>query len=260
MIVDQNICITGGTGFIGSVLVGVLVDKNRVTVLDNLSRNALASYPYADHPNLTKVVGDVLDRDTVDRVVKDADYVIHCAGIAGISNVCRQPTATLKVNMVGSLNVLESAVAAGRAKRVVCFSTSEVFGGMAFTSQETDQTVIGAAGQARWTYAVSKLAEEHMAVAYHRDCGLPTAVVSPLQHLRPGPGRRGGAEKYSCSRPSRTSPSPSSARAPRSVPGVTWTTWWTAPFAAWRIRRPSASLSTSATPPVCRLSSAWPTP
>ena len=59
---DCTICITGGTGFIGAVLVGALCSHNKVIVLDNLSRNALQSYPYADHPNLTVKVCDVLDR------------------------------------------------------------------------------------------------------------------------------------------------------------------------------------------------------
>jgi UDP-glucose 4-epimerase len=186
MIKNQNICITGGTGFIGAVLVGVLVKNNKVTVLDNLSRNALASYPYAKHPNLKIVEGDVLDPKTVESVVKRADYVIHCAGIAGIGTVCQNPTKTLRVNIVGSLNVLDAALATGRCKRVVCFSTSEVFGSMAFTSTETDQSVIGASGQARWTYAVSKLAEEHMAISYHKEFGLPATVVRPFNIYGPG--------------------------------------------------------------------------
>ncbi len=186
MLKGQHICITGGTGFIGSVLVGALVEHNRITVLDNLSRNALASYSYVNHPNLEVVVGDVMDADVVKSAVDSADYVIHCAGIAGIRTVCQKPTKTMGVNIVGSVNVLEAALAGGRCKRVVCFSTSEVFGSCALTSKETDHSVIGAAGQARWTYAVSKLAEEHLAIAYHREHGLPTSVVRPFNIYGPG--------------------------------------------------------------------------
>lgn len=186
MITNEHICITGGAGFIGSVLVGQLVKDNKVTVLDNLSRNSLASYPYADHPNLKVVVGDVTDPNVVTPVVSEATYVVHCAGIAGISTVCVRPTKTLSVNIVGSLNVLEAARLGGRCKRVVCFSTSEVFGSCALTSKESDQSVIGAAGQARWTYAVSKLAEEHLAIAYHREFGLASSVVRPFNIYGPG--------------------------------------------------------------------------
>ena len=48
------------------------------------------------------------------------------------------------------------------------FSTSEVFGSMAYPVSETMQTVSGSAGEARWVYAVSKLAGEHLAHAYHK--------------------------------------------------------------------------------------------
>jgi UDP-glucose 4-epimerase len=68
----------------------------------------------------------------------------------------------------------------------VCFSTSEVFGQHAFRSAETDATVLGAVGEARWTYAVSKLAEEHLAIAYHQQLGTPMTVVRPFNVYGPG--------------------------------------------------------------------------
>ena len=165
MIQGSRICITGGAGFIGAVLVGALVERNRITVFDNFSRNALQACSYAEHPNLTVIRGDVCEFSEVEKGIRNADYIIHCAGIAGIDTVGLKPTRTLQVNMIGSFNVLEAAARVGRAKRVVCFSTSEVFGGMAVSSSERDRSVIGAVGEARWTYAVSKLAEEHMAIA-----------------------------------------------------------------------------------------------
>lgn len=186
MLTGQKILITGGTGFIGSVLVGALVEKNEVIVLDNMSRDALHSYDYANHPNLKIIKGDVLDSEQVHEVSKGVGYVIHCAGIAGISTVCKKPTETMRVNIIGSVNVLDAAVASGSVKRVVCFSTSEVFGNLAFTSRETDHSVIGASGKARWTYAVSKLAEEHLAISYYREMGLPTTVVRPFNIYGPG--------------------------------------------------------------------------
>ncbi|WP_272698914.1 NAD-dependent epimerase/dehydratase family protein [Desulfovibrio sp. Fe33] len=186
MIQGQHICITGGAGFIGSRLAGRLVADNKVTIFDNLSRNSLKSCAFADHPNLNLVQGDILDVKELTKAVSDADYVIHCAGIAGIFTVVRNTVKTLEVNMVGSLNTLRAAAESGRCKRIVCFSTSEVMGSLAFVSRETDRTVIGAAGQARWTYAVSKLAEEHLASAFHREQGLPATVVRPFNIYGPG--------------------------------------------------------------------------
>jgi len=185
-IADKTIFITGGAGFIGSVLTGRLIENNRIVVFDNLARDALSGYSYAEHRNLTKIVGDVTDFPSVAAAMKGADMVIHCAGIAGIDTVIKRPTRTMQVNMIGSANVLEAADRLGRCSRVVCFSTSEVFGQHAFISSETDRTVVGAVGEARWTYAVSKLAEEHLAIAYHRERGLATCVVRPFNVYGPG--------------------------------------------------------------------------
>ncbi len=66
------------------------------------------------------------------------------------------------------------------------FSTSEIFGQHAFRSDETDPAVLGQVGEARWTYAVSKLAEEHLAIAYYKERQLPTTVVRPFNIYGPG--------------------------------------------------------------------------
>jgi UDP-glucose 4-epimerase len=65
-------------------------------------------------------------------------------------------------------------------------STSEVFGSHAFKVNEVAETVTGAVGEARWTYAVSKLAGEHLTHAYHREYGLPTVTVRPFNIYGPG--------------------------------------------------------------------------
>lgn len=183
---NKRVFITGGAGFIGSTLAGRLVERNRVRIFDNLNRNALASQPFASHPNLELVEGDVLDADAVANAMAGSEVVVHCAAIAGIDTVIKSPVRTMRVNMIGSAYVLAAAARLERCDRVVCFSTSEVFGQQAFRSTETDQTVMGSAGEARWTYAVSKLAEEHLAVAYHKECGLPTTVLRPFNVYGPG--------------------------------------------------------------------------
>jgi UDP-glucose 4-epimerase len=183
---DKKIFITGGAGFIGSALIGRLVENNQVVVYDNLTRNSLTNKPYKDHANLRFVQGDVLDIDKLAQAMTGADIVVHCAAIAGIDTVIKSPISTMRVNMVGSANVLEAASRLTRCERVVCFSTSEVFGQMAFCSSEEDRTVMGQVGEARWTYAVSKLAEEHLAIAYYQEKWLPTTIVRPFNVYGPG--------------------------------------------------------------------------
>ena len=186
MISDKTIFITGGAGFIGSTLVGRLVDHNRMLVYDNLARDSLKDKPFRSHKNLQLIEGDVLDLERLSQSMRGADIIVHCAAIAGVDTVIKSPVTTMRVNMVGSANVLEAAARLERLDRVVCFSTSEVFGRQAFRSSETDNTVMGQVGEARWVYAVSKLAEEHLAMAYHREKQLPVTVVRPFNVYGPG--------------------------------------------------------------------------
>lgn len=186
MLEGKKIFITGGAGFIGSSIIGRLVEQNEIVVYDNLTRNSLKHKPFKDHPNLTLFEGDILDFDKLFNAISGANIVIHCAAIAGIDTVIRSPVSTMRVNMIGSANLLEAASRLDRCDRVVCFSTSEVFGQHTFCSNESDHAITGAVGEARWTYAVSKLAEEHLAVAYFKERGLPTTVVRPFNIYGPG--------------------------------------------------------------------------
>ena len=128
--------------------------------------------------------------------MKGADIVIHAAGIAGIDTVIIDPVRTMRVNMIGTSNTLEAARIHGVKDRVIDFSTSEVFGPMAFRSSEKDSTVAGSAGEARWTYAVSKLAGEHLAHAYHRQYDLPIVTVRPFNVYGPGQTGEGAIQKF----------------------------------------------------------------
>ncbi len=182
----KRIFITGGAGFIANRLISELVEENTIVVYDNFSRDTLSTSPYASHPNIEVVRADVLDAPAVEKAMRGADMVVHAAAIAGIDTVIQKPTLTMRVNMLGTANVLEAARLCGVKDRVVAFSTSEVFGSMAFRSVETDSTVTGNAGEARWTYAVSKLSGEHLALAYHKEFGMPVVVVRPFNVYGPG--------------------------------------------------------------------------
>jgi len=183
---DKRIFITGGAGFIGSTLIGHLIEENQITVYDDFRRDALSKKPFAKHRNLKLIRGDVLDSASLRTAIRDAQYVIHCAAIAGIDTVIKRPTETMRVNMIGTANVLEAARELPDLHRFVDFSTSEVFGQSAFRAEENDTTHIGAVGEARWTYAVSKLAGEHLAKAYHDEYRLPVVTLRPFNIYGPG--------------------------------------------------------------------------
>lgn len=186
MIEGKTIFITGGAGFIGSALASRLIEQNRIIAYDHLQRNSLKHKPITGHPNFTLIEADVLDYDHLCKAMQGADIIVHCAGVAGIDTVTKSPVTTMRVNIVGSVNVLDAALRLPKCERVICFSTSEVYGQVAFRSMETDSAIVGNVGEARWTYAVSKLAEEHLAIAYHREYGLPATVVRPFNVYGPG--------------------------------------------------------------------------
>jgi UDP-glucose 4-epimerase len=187
----KRVVVTGGAGFIGTTLARELVDRNEIVAVDNLHRDALSQTELADHPNFTLHQGDVLDADLIRELAQGATHIVHCAGIAGVDTVLQSPVRTMRVNVIGTYNVLEAGLAtADTLERLVDFSTSEVFGSQAFRVAETSATVTGSVGEARWTYAVSKLAGEHMSHAYHAELGLPTTSVRPFNVY--GPGQIGG--------------------------------------------------------------------
>ena len=191
MLEGKRIFITGGAGFIGTTLARELVEHNTVTAFDNLHRDSLSGLELADHRNFELVQGDILDADALRAAAEGATHFVHCAAIAGVDTVLASPVRVMRVNVIGTYNALEAAVATlDSLERYVDFSTSEVFGTHALNVEEGQVSSIGSVGEARWTYAVSKLAGEHMAHAYHDELGLPAVTVHPFNIF--GPGQIGG--------------------------------------------------------------------
>ena len=185
MIQGKRILITGGAGFIGTALALRLYENNHVRVLDNFSRDALTGTKLATSPNVEVVRADVRDADAVNAAVKGCDIVVHMASIAGVDTVMKNPVPTMEVTLYGTSNVLQACVEDGRIERFIDFSTSEVFGQHAYNVGEADVTTLGAVGEARWTYAVSKLATEHLAYNYYKQYGLQTSAVRPFNIYGP---------------------------------------------------------------------------
>ncbi len=196
MLKGEHILITGGAGFIGTALVARLADDNHVRILDILRRNALSEAGLDRHPNVELVVGDVRDMTAVRRAVTGCEHVIHMASIAGVDTVLKNPVATMEISLEGTMNILRATNDCTGVKRVIDFSTSEVFGSYAFRVREADVTSLGAVGEARWTYAVSKLATEHLAHNYWKQFDLPTVAIRPFNIYGPGQVGEGAVHAF----------------------------------------------------------------
>ncbi len=185
MLEGGHILITGGAGFIGSHLVERLAARNRIRVLDTFRRDALRPAQLDKLPSVEVVEGDVMDPVAVRKAMEGIDHVVHLASIAGVDTVMKQPALTMRISLLGTANVLDAALETGCCKRFVDFSTSEVFGRYAYHVTEFDVTTLGAVGEARWTYAVAKLATEHLAMTYHRQHGFPAVSIRPFNIYGP---------------------------------------------------------------------------
>lgn len=181
----RKILITGGAGFIGSSLALRLMDENDIVIFDNLHRNAFERTLLADAPSVKLIQGDVLDSDAVREAVNGCSVVFHMASIAGVDTVMKNPVLTMKVALQGTMNVLDAVSEQDCFDRFVDLSTSEVFGQYAYKVTEGDITQLGAVGEARWTYAVSKLATEHLALNYHKQFDLPAVSIRPFNIFGP---------------------------------------------------------------------------
>lgn len=196
MLRGHRILLTGGGGFIGSALARRLAGENRVRVFDNGYRRSLDASGLSEQPSVELIQGDVLDGAAVRAAVDGCDLVVHLASIAGVDTVRRMPVKTMRVSLVGTMNVLDACVAAGGVKRFIDFSTSEVFGTFAYKVGEGDVTTLGAVGEARWTYAVSKLATEHLTYQYLVEHGLPTLSIRPFNIYGPGQIGEGAIHRF----------------------------------------------------------------
>ncbi len=177
--------ITGGAGFLGSHLAEHFVDRFRVRLFDNFARDSLRFAPHlAGHPDVQAIHGDVLDRQALRAAVDGAAAVLHCAAIAGVSNYEKRAVETLRVNILGTFNVLD-AVADSKVPRVIHFSTSEIYGPNAASVSETAAPTSGPVSERRWVYAVSKLAGEHATLRYGETFGINATTVRPFNIYGP---------------------------------------------------------------------------
>ena len=103
----KNILVTGGAGFIGSHIVDRLSPENKVIVLDNLFSGLLSNLEKSKD-RITFVKGDIRDKELVNDIVSEVEYIFHLAGHVGNIRSLKDPYFDMDVNIKGMLNLLES--------------------------------------------------------------------------------------------------------------------------------------------------------
>jgi UDP-glucose 4-epimerase len=185
--------ITGGAGFIGSHLAERLVARGeRVTVLDNLSTGSLENIAHlVDTGAVDFHFGSIQERDTVERLIGESDFVVHFAAALGVKLILEKPVESMETNVTGTHVVLEAA--ARNRTPVLIASTSEVYGkSNKIPFCEDDDVVLGATRKSRWSYAASKMLDEFLALAYWEEKHLPAIVVRFFNTVGPRQNARYG--------------------------------------------------------------------
>jgi nucleoside-diphosphate-sugar epimerase len=169
-LIGNTVLVTGAAGFIGTYIVCALLKKG-IKVLALVQSRAKAEQKFADYlgDNLKIIEHDVCDKFESDLA---ADYIIHCASYAAPREYSLYPVETMKINVCGTLNMLDYAKRVG-VKCFVYVSTIEIYGKTAGIDQ-IDENTYGEidALHPRSCYPLSKRRVRHFVLLMPRSMGL----------------------------------------------------------------------------------------
>lgn len=180
----RSVLVTGAGGFIGGHLVeSLLAQGARVSALVRYnSRNERGTLDWLA-PEATAdvrvILGELRDIESVTRAMEGAELVLHLGAQIAIPYSYVNPRDFFEVNVLGSLNVAQAALAAG-VERVVHTSTSEVYG----SAQQVPITEVHPL-EPQSPYAASKLAADKVMDSWHRSFDLPAVVLRPFNTYGP---------------------------------------------------------------------------
>ncbi len=177
-----KILITGATGFIGSHLTELFVEKGfNVVAFDRYNPNNhwgwLEDSEYKN--DIEVILGDIRDYDSVSKAMKGCDAVFHLAALIGIPYSYVSPLAYIRTNVEGTYNILEASKNL-KLDQVLITSTSETYGTAQYTPIDEKHPLIGQS-----PYSASKIAADQLAVSYYRSFDLPVKIVRPFNTYGP---------------------------------------------------------------------------
>ena len=179
-----KVLITGGAGFIGSHLADKILSLNykhllqvinQVCVIDNLSTGRIENIKnYLDDSNFKFYCDTILNKDLMGELVKQSDIIFHLAANVGVDRVNQTPSLTLQDDIEGTKIVLEKAKKYW--KKVLLMSSSEVYGYSKSPLLESSVRLLPSL-DLRSSYAEVKIINEMLAMAYHKEYGLPIIII-----------------------------------------------------------------------------------
>lgn len=174
----MKVLITGGAGFIGSHLAEELLERGHgVYIIDDLSTGSEQNIAHLkENPNLIFVEDSVTNEIIMRKLMGTCDVIYHLAAAVGVKYIMENPLKSIETNIKGTEIVLE--LAAKDRKKVLIASSSEVYGkNTSAVYTENADSIFGSSKTIRWNYAVSKMLDEFLSFAYHRERGVPAVIV-----------------------------------------------------------------------------------
>jgi UDP-glucose 4-epimerase len=157
------ILVTGGSGFIGSHIVDKLLEKGYdVRVFDLLE-------PHRKDVEWFK--GDLLKKEDLLKAFRDVTHVFHLGAIADVNVALSNPELCIKINELGTLNVLQTAQAF-EVERIILASTTWVYGKT--EGMVTEETPLPPPDH---IYTASKIAQEHLVITWEKHYALPFTIL-----------------------------------------------------------------------------------
>lgn len=180
------VLVTGGAGFIGSHLVERLLNDGRnVVVIDDFSTGSRENLrSLAKNPRLKVVRSKISRFGQLPELAARAEFIFHLAATVGVDLVVKSALRVLEASFNETQILLRAA--ARHSTPLLLTSTSEVYGKSARPEfSEDDDLLIGPPGHSRWSYALSKLTDEFLALAYAREKKLPVIIARLFNTVGP---------------------------------------------------------------------------
>ena len=184
----KRVLVTGADGFMGSHLTERLIEEGaRVSIY--IRGNSITGTVLYTLKNLAPfekkfdeiITGNIASQDAVELIRKNKpEFIFHLAADAYVPNSFEHPREVMESNLWGTVNVLEAARTMPGVKRIVCTSSSEIYGTAQYAPIDEDHPLNPSS-----PYAASKVAADRTAFSYFNTYHLPVSIIRPFNTYGP---------------------------------------------------------------------------
>ncbi len=184
----RKVLVTGADGFVGSHLTERLLSYGadvsvfvRGTSKVGTNQHSFKNLLGVKEKISSIIAGNIADSDSIELIAKiSPEFIFHLAADAYVPRSFDHPIEVMETNLVGTLNVLHAAMKIDGIERIVCTSSSEIYGNPIYTPMDESHPLNPA-----HPYGASKAAADRYAFAYHNTYKLPVAIIRPFNTYGP---------------------------------------------------------------------------